>query len=265
MSKIPPLQAILVPQGAEYQAVCRGLSRINCPKPLVLPIPVGSKPFTQHLERLQEAGHFPKDSPPKILLMGLCGSLSPDYAIGDVVVYQGCLYQPNGTDPKLRSNVVDREDKGDKGENVLCPNATPYEPALQRECDRKLTTLLHDKLQERASLVRGLTSDRIIHSATEKHHLGQIYNTDVVDMEGFAALEVLSQAGVAVAMVRVISDDSHHNLPNLTSALSPDGSLLPLPLAIGMMRQPLAAIRLIRGAIQGLRVLQSVTTLLFSA
>jgi hypothetical protein len=235
VSNFPPIQAILVPQGAEYQAVCRGLSRVNSPKPLVLSIPIGYQPLTKHLERLQEAGHFPKDSPPKILLMGLCGSLSPHYAIGDVVAYQGCVYQPHGS-----------------------------EPALQRECDRKLTTLLQDKLKDRASVVNGLTSDRIIHSATEKHRLGQIYNTEVVDMEGFAALEVLSQAGVAVAMVRVISDDAHHNLPNLTSALSPDGSLLPLPLSVGMMRQPIGAIRLIRGAIQGLRVLRSVTTLLFS-
>jgi hypothetical protein len=136
-------------------------------------------------------------------------------------------------------------------------------PLLQL-CDRELTTSLHHKLKERVSLVSSLTSDRLIFSAAQKRHLGQIYNTDVVDMEGFAALEVLNQAGVAVAMVRVISDDSHHNLPNLTSAISPDGSLQPLPLAIGMLRQPIAATLLIRGAIHGLRVLQKVTTLLFS-
>jgi hypothetical protein len=234
VSNFSPIQAILVPQGAEYQAVCRGLSRVNSPKPLVLPIPIGCMPLTKYLEKLQEAGHLFKDSQPKVLLMGLCGSLSPHNAIGDVVVYRECVYESKMSESLLQS------------------------------CDGELTTLLQNKLKERASFVRGLTSDRIIHSATEKHHLGQLYNTEVVDMEGFAALEVLSQAGVAVAMVRVISDDSQHNLPNLTSALSPDGSLLPLPLAIGMIRQPIGATRLIRGAIQGLRVLQSVTTLLFS-
>ncbi len=234
MSNFSPIQAILVPQGAEYKAVCRGLSRVNSPKPLVLPIPIGCMPLTKYLEKLQQADQFLKDSQPQVLLMGLCGSLSPHYAIGDVVVYRECVYESNASEP------------------------------LSQLCEGEITTLLHDKLKERASLVRGLTSDRIIHSASEKHHLGQIYNTEVVDMEGFPALEILSQAGVAVAMVRVISDDSQHNLPNLTSALSPDGSLLPLPLAIGMIRQPISAIRLIRGAIRGLRVLQSVTTLLFS-
>jgi hypothetical protein len=235
VSNFLPVPAILVPQGAEYQAVCRGLSRVNSPKPLVLPIPIGYMPLTKYLEKLPEAGHFLKDSQPKVLLMGLCGSLSPHHAIGDVVVYRECVYE-----------------------------STKLSESLLQSCDGELTTLLRNKLKERASFVRGLTSDRIIYSATEKHHLGQLYNTEVVDMEGFAALKVLSQAGVAVAMVRVISDDSHHNLPNLTAAISPDGSLLPLPLAMGMIRQPIAATRLIRGAIQGLRVLQSVTALLFS-
>ena len=234
MSNLPPIPAILVPQGAEYQAVCRGLSRVNSPKPLVLPIPIGCMPLTKYLEKLQEAGHFFKDSQPRILLMGLCGSLSPHNAIGDVVVYRECVYESTLSESRLQP------------------------------CDGKLTTLLQNKLKERASFVRGLTSDRLIYSAAEKHHLGQLYNTDVVDMEGFAALDVLSELGVAVAMVRVISDDSHHNLPNLTAAISPDGSLVPLPLAMGMIRQPIAATRLIRGAIQGLRVLQSVTAWLFS-
>lgn len=166
--------------------------------------------------------------------MGLCGSLSPDYAVGDIVVYQECVYESKGSTPQWQS------------------------------CFNELTTLLHDKLKEKASLVKSLTSDRLIFSAKEKQHLGQIYNADVVDMEGFAALQVLSQAGVAVAMVRVISDDSHHNLPNLTSAISPDGSLQPLPLAMGMIRQPIAATRLIWGAIHGLRALQQVTTELFA-
>jgi hypothetical protein len=48
-------------------------------------------------------------------------------------------------------------------------------------------------------------------------------------------------------MLRVVSDDSKHDIPNLTSAINSDGSLQPLPLAITMIRQPIAATRLIRG------------------
>ncbi len=225
MSKFSAIPIILAPQGAEYQAVCRGLNSLNSPKPLVLPIPIGCKSLTKHLEKL----HFP-DLPQNVLLMGLCGSLSGQYAIGDVVVYQECINQIN----------------------------------LSQFCSSELTLLMHNKLKEKAYLVRGLTSDRIIYSASEKRHLGQLYNADVVDMEGFAALEVLNKIGISVGMVRVISDDIHHELPNLASAISPDGALMPLPLALGMIRQPIAATRLIWGSIHGLRVLEKVTTKLFA-
>lgn len=230
----PLPHTILVPQGAEYKAVCRGLSRIKPPKPLVMAIPVGPKPLIQYLQQWQQTGHRLKEGPPKVVIMGLCGSLSPHLAVGDVVLYQACVYAANESTP------------------------------LWKTCDDELTTLLHHKLKEQVSLVKALTSDRIIVSAQEKRHLAQIYDTEVVDMEGFAALEVLSPAGIAVSMVRVVSDDAHHDLPNLTSAISPEGSLQPLPLAMGMIRQPIAATRLIRGAIHGLGVLQNVTTRLFS-
>lgn len=227
-------QIILVPQGAEYQAVCRGLSGVQPAKPLVLPLPVGPKPVTLYLERWQQSEAFLAAKPTSILVMGLGGSLSSQLAVGDVVLYQACVSQS-------------------------C-EATP----VWRSFDGELTALLQDKLKSGVSLVRGFTSDRIICSADEKRHLGQLYDTQVIDMEGFAALQVLSRAGVAVAMLRVISDDAHHNLPNLTSALTPEGALQALPLAIAMIQQPLAATRLIRGAMQGLRVLQNVTMRLFS-
>jgi len=231
-SQLP--QTILVAQGAEYKAVCRGLNCVKLPKPWVVPIPVGPKPVTHYLERWQQTEDFLTAKPLGILLMGLCGSLSPQLAVGDIVQYQTCAYMSNQT------------------------------TALLRSCDDELTTVLRHKLGEEVSGVRGLTSDRIIVSAQEKRHLGQLYNSQVVDMEGFAVLEILSGAGVAVGMVRVVSDDADHNLPNLPSAISPEGSLQPLPLALGMMRQPIAASRLIRGAIHGLRVLQDVTIKLFS-
>ena len=227
-------QTILVPQGAEYKAVCRGLSGVKLPKPWVVPIPIGSKPVTHYLKRWQQTEDFLTAKPLGILLMGLCGSLSPQLTVGDIVSYHDCVCMSSNTTTLLRS------------------------------CDRELTTVLHHKLGEEVTWVRGLTSDRIIVSAEEKRHLGQLYNTQVVDMEGFAALEVLSGTEVPVGMVRVVSDDAHHNLPNLSSAISPEGSLQPLPLALGMMGQPIAASRLIRGAMHGLRVLQDVTTKLFS-
>ncbi len=227
------IHTILVPQGAEYKSVCRGLKRSTAPVPLVTPVPVGVAPLTRHLKKLQQAGDLSNHPQPKVLLMGLCGSLTPHHNIGDIVLYESCVYSSNAA-----TGVV-------------------------QNCDLELTALIHHVLKERVNRVKAVTSDRLIYTANEKLHLGQLYEADVVDMEGFAALEILSQTGVAVAMLRVISDNCHHNIPNLTSAISADGSLQALPLAIAMLRQPIAATRLILGAMRGLEVLQDITTFLF--
>ncbi|NEQ85782.1 MAG: phosphorylase [Moorea sp. SIO2I5] len=234
-----PVTIILVPQGAEYQAVCRGINQITGrPKPMILSIPIGEEPVTKYLETwLQTTTNFPQHSLPKILLMGLCGSLSPNYSVGDIVIYNDCV-------------AIDRNQDRPK--------------PLLKQCSSQLTSLVQQQLGNKANVVRGLSSDRVIWSSLEKRQLGQSYQADVVDMEGFATLSVLNPKGFAVAMVRVISDDSYYNIPDLTPAISADGSLKPLPLAMGMVKQPIAATRLIRGALRGLKVLQQVSIRLFS-
>lgn len=227
-----PIQAVFAPQGAEYKAVRQGLNCVAAPPPL-LPIPVGSKPLTRHLETLQKTGQLVYSEHSQVLLMGLCGSLKSSYSVRDVVLYQSCIYQ------------------------------TQQSALLSRSCDPVLTDLIAGKLKT-ISLVKALTSDRLIWSAIEKRRLGQQYDADVVDMEGFATLEVLSQSRIAVSMLRVISDDCHYNLPDLNPALSSNGTLQSLPLAIGLLRHPIAASRLIRGSLLGLKVLQEVTTRLFT-
>ncbi|WP_334893014.1 5'-methylthioadenosine/S-adenosylhomocysteine nucleosidase family protein [Nostoc sp.] len=219
-----PINTILVPQGAEYKAVCRGLSGVTGSMPTVVAIPVGMKPLLKYLQQAQVL--TPKS---RVLIMGICGSLSDRYKVGDIVLYQDCVYQ-----------------------------------GKRQECDRNFTTQLHSRVPEKVSLVKSLTSDRVIWSAAEKRHLGETLAADVVDMEGFTALEFFNATGVAVAMVRVVSDNCQHDIPNLTSAINSDGSLNPFPLAMEMLRQPLAATRLIRGSLTALKTLEQVTNLLFS-
>jgi hypothetical protein len=223
VSNFLPVNTILVPQGAEYKAVCRGLSGVSGSIPTVAAIPVGMKPLLKYLHQ----GQFlaPKS---RVLIMGICGSLSDRYTVGNIVLYQDCVYQG-----KLL------------------------------ECDRSFTTQLHSSLSEKVSLVKSMTSDRVIWSASEKRHLGETLAADVVDMEGFTALE-FNAAEVSVAMLRVVSDNCQHDIPDLTPAINSDGFLKPFPLAVGMLRQPLAATRLIRGSLTALKVLEQVTNQLFS-
>jgi hypothetical protein len=227
--------------------VCRGLRGVTGSIPRVLPIPVGIKPLLQYLQKSSENGQF-LAAKSRVLIVGICGSLSDRYGVGDIVLYQDCFYQ-----------------------------------GKRQECDRPFTAQLHSALgmghrqeaEEKNSsspvpnphsplnLVKGLTSDRVIWSAAEKRRLGETWAADVVDMEGFTALEFFNAAGVPVAMLRVVSDNCQHDIPDLTGAINSDGSLRPLPLAMAMLRQPLAATRLIRASLKALKVLEKAINLLF--
>jgi hypothetical protein len=226
---LPTIHAILVPQGVEYNAVRNGLSRITAPTPPVISIPVGIPAFTRFLQQSEGIASLQKQSQPKVLIMGLCGSLTPKYKIGDAVVFQDCIYQQDG-------NIVSHH-----------------------KCDDDLTNYL----EKYGVKVKGITCDRIISSASEKRYLSQTFGADVVDMEGIAALDFFDSLNVGVGILRIVSDDSKHDLPNLNSALTPEGSLATLPLALGMLRQPIAAYRLINGSLQAIKILQQVTTKLF--
>ncbi|MBW4440595.1 MAG: phosphorylase [Plectolyngbya sp. WJT66-NPBG17] len=146
------VSVILVPQGAEYQAVYRGVqSRSNPPR--VIPIPAGGA-------AVRDLDHFSDAT--EILVMGLCGSLAPQFEVSTIALYRAC---------------VDFSGK-------------------VKECDRDLTQRLQAQLQ--VSPVLGLTSDRVICSAIEKRDLGKTYCAEVVDMEGFAILSHLSVAMLRV-------------------------------------------------------------------
>ncbi|MDJ0733370.1 MAG: phosphorylase [Nostocaceae cyanobacterium] len=219
---------ILVPQGAEYQAVCRGLKQVADYIPPVVPIPVGSNSITIYLEKCQNWQELLNHPQPRVLVMGLCGGLNPRYPVGEIVLYENCV----------------------KGKNL-------------QKCHQTLITELSFRLPGRVSLVRGLTSDRVICQAAQKRRLGEEFAADVVDMEGFAILEYFQQLGIGVAILRVVSDGCDDDLPELNSAISPEGSLQNFALAIAMLKQPIAAIRLIRGSLRGLQVLEEVTASLF--
>jgi nucleoside phosphorylase len=72
---------VLVPQGAEYKAVQRGL--IQTSSIAVRAIPVGIDPVTRWLKTQAIEADL-------ILVMGLCGALAPDLQAGDAVVYTCC-------------------------------------------------------------------------------------------------------------------------------------------------------------------------------
>lgn len=239
-----PVDLILVPQGAEYQAVCRGLKNATV-KPVVLPTPAGAA-VSDYLKKLEQEGLFADR--PSTLMMGLCGGLSDRYKVGEVVLYQECL--------SLSTSLPGKELEVT---NTATTDSSDTHPPIF--CDRSLTAQL-SQLIENATLVRALTSDRVICTAVEKRSLAKY--ADVVDMESYFALELFSQSNIPVAILRVVSDGCDRNIPDLSKAFNSDGSLQILPTAIGMIRQPIAALHLIQGSLKGLKVMERIVSRLFN-
>jgi Phosphorylase superfamily len=213
---------ILVPQGAEFQAVKRGIG--NSPVVVLRAIPVGIQPVSDWLRRWQEQAEFQEEArwsvtgrrPSGFLLMGLCGSLTPDLGVGSAVLYESCM---------------DLQQAG-------------------------LPCAVHPRVANLGLVrVRGVTADRVISSAAEKRRIAN--GAAVVDMEGIAVLRFCQPLGIPVTMLRVVSDGATQDLPRLEGAIDAAGNLQPLPLALGMLREPIAALRLIRGSLQGLQQLQT--------
>lgn len=209
---------ILVPQGAEYGAVAKNFRQnLNF---LVSAIPIGCSAVRTYLESITDPQQFDR-----VIVMGLCGSLSPDLKIGDVVVYE-CIYYSDSQNNQTK---------------VLA-------------CDSSFLKSINKSTQ-----VKALTSDRLIHVAAEKQHLHKTTNADVVDMEGYVILKFFAKLNIPVVTIRVVSDDSLFDLPDLEKAIDINGNLKPLQLAIAFAQRPLGAWRLIRGSLKSLQVLSKIS------
>ena len=226
------IDLVFVPQGAEYRSVCRGLDDAGTALARAVPIPVGPAGVTRFFQQWLQQSVPQWDTSPRAILMGLCGSLTHRLSVGDAVICQTCIDGTNRMDVPL-------------------------------VCDPQIVLSLSQRLPETVMPVTVVTCDRIINTTTEKQQLTQTHQADVVDMEGFAALKSLKLFQVPMGMVRVVSDDARHNLPDLNAALSAEGKLQTWPLAMGMLRQPIPALRFIRGSLAGLKQLQQVTTQIF--
>lgn len=226
-----PFNFILVPQGQEYRAVLKGLRLINSSTIKVLPIPIGSQYLTVYLKKWLNSEVVNSQSSMRVLVLGLCGSLSPNLRVGDVVVYQNCL--------PLLSNSSDQDP----------------ENSMAVSWDDDLALALSEKLIS-SHLVRGLTTDRVIATAIEKQKLGQLYPVEVVDMEGLILLNFFTKAGIKAAMVRVVSDTSYQDLPDLTTAIDQNGTLKIVTLIKVLLQYPVRGLKLISNGLKSLAVLQ---------
>lgn len=209
---------VFVCKGAEFKAVKKGLFFFDL-KSKILAIPMGIKAVNKMLKSQNI------DDSKSVILVGLGGSLSPDYTVGDVVVYENCSYLNRG-------NLV------------------------TKTCDLALNNYLINKLN--CSVVKGLTTDSLIHESSVKKSLFAQTSATVVDMESFAILSYFQKATV----LRVISDNYDDNLPDLNLAITPEGKLEPKTMAIALFQAPIKGIKLIKNGLISLKKLEAMAKLL---
>jgi hypothetical protein len=206
------IDAILVPQGAEFATVQRACQFLP-----VFAIPAGAA-VAHYLPTL------PLDSWQRVLVVGLCGSLDDRYRIGDVVLYRATI--------SISGRCL--------------------------ECDRELLAGLAEVLDLSNDAVLALTSPQVVFRSADKQQYRQQLGAVVVDMEGQIVQSLLAKRGIAVGTIRVVSDDSHHDLPDLSDAFDDRGQLQLWSLAKALAIDPVAGFRLVRGSLQALRVLDRV-------
>lgn len=209
---------VFVCDGAEFKAVKKGLFCSDL-KNKIIPLPMG----INAVNKMLKSQNFEDNKP--VILVGLGGSLSPDYTVGDLVVYENCSYLKQG-------NLV------------------------TKTCDLTLNNYLINKLN--CSVVKGLTTDNLIHQSSVKKSLFAQTSAAVVDMESFAILSYFHTATV----VRVISDNYDDNLPNLNLAITSEGKLEPKKMAIALFQAPIKGIKLIKNGLISLKKLEAIARLL---
>ncbi|MFZ9737417.1 MAG: hypothetical protein ACO3EZ_05355, partial [Prochlorotrichaceae cyanobacterium] len=209
----------LVPQGAEFQAVRKGIDRAqgSGSPPQVIPIPLGSRPLDRWLPQLK--------APPgaTVLLLGVAGSLNTRFKVPDWVM-------------SSRIQTFD---------------------AQSYACESEVLAALQQRLPQ-AQTGQALSSDRILTQVSEKQSLGTRYGCDLVEMEGAIVVKALQEKGLKWAMIRVISDDLSRNIPDLSQAILPEGGINGLAMAAAFLREPIPAFHFIRGSLQALTSLQTI-------
>ena len=223
---------ILVPQGAEYQAILQGIRNIPNP-PSILAIPVGILPVTRYLQYWQRSPDYDASAIYGVILMGLGGSLSADLGVGQLTLLESCLNYQNG------------------------------QPEQIQQSDRRLNDWIQQKLGNKIQRVQAITSDRVITEATEKQELGKRFNRQVVEMEGGSVLSFFTELGIPVTIVRVISDDITQCLPDLNKIYDQTGKLNAIALAAALLKEPIRGLSLILGSLKALKYLEQISRELY--
>ncbi|MDX2043422.1 MAG: hypothetical protein SF097_19555 [Acidobacteriota bacterium] len=210
--------------------ICRGV--VSARAVTVLQSGMGARGFADWL-----ADHLKTNSYDTLMVVGLAGGLDPRLKTGDAVVYDCCL------------------DAREANENAT-PSAIQH-PHGQADLVRALLDALRETALS-SFYGSGITVSRVVINAQDKLWLGQQHQALAVDMESFDALQVAAKRGVPAAVVRVISDEAEHDLPDFNFAAEADGTVNTRRMATAMLQRPAASTRFLRSLKPVLAALRNV-------
>jgi nucleoside phosphorylase len=179
-----PVQKIAVPSNSSLSSRCG-------PNDLVLVIGgMGPKKARSKAEAA-----FATGKPDSVLVIGLCGGLTPSLPEGRVVAYTGCQSTEDRNALLYCSDII-----VDSIIELLKSSSIP--------CDR----------------VVGITSSRIATTRDERVALAR-YGASVVDMESYSIVKAASKVGIPAVVLRVVGDSIDRELPDFNRALNDAGGI----------------------------------------
>jgi nucleoside phosphorylase len=217
------IDAIFVPRGAEEGVVRRALRGHD--RPAVWTSGIGPAAAARSVAEALTHG-----APATALVTGLCGLLTPSYAVGDLLVYATLTRADGAT----------------------------------LTCDADLAAQLAQRLQGAQTGIAAYASESIVARSADKRALAARSGVAAVDMESFAFVEGLQRAGTRVAVLRAGSDGAADDLPDLSRGVDENGTLSSSALALAMLSNPVAGVRMAANALRALRQLQRALRLIFA-
>ncbi|MFN0112912.1 MAG: hypothetical protein ACKVZH_28970 [Blastocatellia bacterium] len=211
--------------------ICRGY--VGDRQITVLQCGMGARGFAEWLQQ-----HLATNRYDALIVVGLAGGLDPRLKTGDAVIYDSCL--------SVRSEVGQVQNLSHQIKKSQAPVNSYNLCATSAELCASAVKKFSDAHFSSVHCGAGITTDQIVTDAADKLRLGEQHQALAVDMESFDVLQVAAELNLPAMVIRVISDEASHDLPDFNYAAEADGAINHRRMAVAMLRRPVASVRFLR-------------------
>lgn len=211
---------------------------------VLLKTEIGAVGFAEKLRT-----HLAENQYAALVVIGLAGALDPTLKTGDVVLYDRCL------DGRGRSAAVPQ-------------NIAHVEKRACIPCDVQFGKLLFERIGGqglRCQRATGLSEERVVTEADQKHAFYEQTQASAVDMETYLVLATVAEFKLPCTAVRVVMDEAASDLPDFNAGLDAAGRVQLWPTLWALVARPRATLTFFRSLRPALRNLERATRAVFQA